>query len=456
MKKQDDKISAQESITEVFVKPWGGCAPDVASALRHVVDEITIPLPPPREGRGRKDSYSLTSRSPSIWSQLRRHLDIPLAEAFRSYRGPWASKLLTGFCLSAAGRRPPKWRIDNAAWVEAKRAGDLIDWGGLIVPVSRSTPKNRQKTSDADQVLDNVRAWDENLRFVIHSSDVPLPGDVSVNGHLQFCATLDTIRSLLDALHDFRPQKGRDPLKIHGGSRPRLPDAVIRRQNDGCCELCWRHTMRTTGMTDQDTPVNKSRWLSDRFCSEHNPSDPSSRYRADQRYKEAFQQELMALRLRVVKSAFDVQFHPPHSADVQEIRKAAYDLVHARLRPLTQLEKPSLQESVWRLYQQGMRQADIARQLGTTRQSVFRAIRHTEKLLRTRQQEQILNPSSGESWDKSEDSLFVQSVAAFHQDGYTATQIARITGRFRHTVLSVLRWLATTSPSAMSGTETWH
>lgn len=455
MKKQDDRIPAPQGVTEIFVKPWDGCAPDVARALLHVVDEISVPLPPPHKSRGRKQSYSLTSCSPSIWSQLRRHLDIPLADAIRSYRGPWASKLLNGFHLSAVGRRPPKWRVDNAAWAKAKHAGDPPDWGTLIVPATPPTHKNR-RNSDADQVLENVRAWDENLRFAIHSSDGMLPCDVSVNDYLQFCSTLDSIRSLLDVLHMYRPQKGRDPLRLHEGERPRLPDAVIRRQNDVCCELCWRLTMRTAAMADPNVPDIKARRLSNRFCYEHNPSDPSSRYRADQRYKEAFQRELMALQLRVVKSAFDVQFHPPHSADVQEIRKAAYDLVHARLRPLTQLEKPSLQESVWRLYQQGMRQADIARQLGTTRQSVSRAIKHTEKLLRTRQQEQMLNPSSWESWDKSEDSLFVQSVAAFHQGGYTATQIARITGRFRHTVLSVLRWLATTSPSAMSGAETRH
>lgn len=206
MKKQDDKISAQESVTKVFVKPWDGCAPDVASALRRVVDELTIPLPPPRESRGRKLSYSLTSRSPSIWSQLRRHLDIPLAEAIHSYRGPWASKLLTGFCLSAVGRRPPKWRIDSAAWIKARHAGDPPDWGALIGPTSRATSRDR-RSSDADQLLDNVKAWDENLRFVIHSSAAPLPSDVSVNEYLQFCATLDTIRSLLDALHVFGRRK---------------------------------------------------------------------------------------------------------------------------------------------------------------------------------------------------------------------------------------------------------
>jgi predicted transcriptional regulator len=391
-----------------------------------------------------------------MWSQVRRHLDVPLAEAIHGYQGSWASKLLTGFCLSAVGRRPPKWRIDNAAWVKARREGNLIDWVSLMAPTSRSTPKNRQKVSDADQVLDNVRAWDENLRFVIHSSDAPLPGNVSVSAHLRFCATLDTIRSLLDALHAFRPQIGRDPLKAHEGARPRLPDAVIRRQHDGYCELCWRHTMRTTGMADRDVPDIKARRLSDRFCSEHNPSDPSSRYRADQRYKQAFQRELMALQHNTAKSVFEVQFHPPRTADAQEIRKTAYDLVHARLRPLTRLEKPSLRESVWLLHQKGMRQADIARQIGTTRQSVSRAIRNTEKLLKTRQQEQMLNPSSGESWVKSEDSLFVQSVAAFHQDGYTAAQIARITGRFRHTVLAVLRWLAATSPPATNDVGTRH
>lgn len=214
--------------------------------------------------------------------------------------------------------------------------------------------------------------------------------------------------------------------------------------------------MRTTVMAGMNVPDIKARRLSNRFCYEHNPSDSSSRYRADQRYKEVFQRELMALQHGVVKSAFDVQFHPPHSACVQEIRKAAYDLVHARLRPLTQLEKPSLRESVWLLHQQGVRQVDIVWQLGTTRQSVSRAIRNTEKLLKTRQQEQMLNSSSGESWVKSEDSLFVQSVAAFHQDGHTAAQIARITGRFTHTVLSVLRWLATTPSSAMSDAGTRH
>ena len=211
--------------------------------------------------------------------------------------------------------------------------------------------------------------------------------------------------------------------------------------------------MRTVGMADCDVPNIKARRLSHRFCSEHNPSDPSSRYRNDLRYKQVFQRELMALQRKAAQSLFEVRFHPPRSADSEEIRKTAYDLAHARLHPLTRLEKPSLRESVWLFHLQGLRQADIARQLGIKRQSVSRAIRNTKKLLKTRQQEQTLNPASGESWEKSEVSLFVQSVATFHQDGYTAAKIAHITGRFRHTVQSVLRWLATRSPSAISNAE---
>lgn len=456
MKKQDDKSSEHKCTTEISLRPWDACAPDVARALQCFVDEITISLPSPHEGRGRKESYSLTSRSPSLWALLRRHLKVPLAEAIHSYQGPWAHKLLTGFCLSAVGRYPPKWRIDHVAWGASRRQGDPIAWDGLVVPVSRPISESRQKISDADQVLDNISAWDENLRFVIRSSDAPLPNNVSINAHLQFCATLDTIRSLLGALHDYRPQIGRDPLNAHEGARPRLPDAATRRQSGGYCELCWRHTMRAAAMSGQNVPGIKARQLSDRFCSEHNPSDSLSRYRADQRYKEAFQRELMVLQGRGGKSAFDVQFELPRTADVQEIRKAAYDQVHARLRPLSRLENPSLRESAWLLYQQGMRQVEVARQLGTSRQSVFRAIKSTEKLLRTRQQEEMLNSSSGESWEKSENSLFVQSVASFYQDGYTVGQIARITGRFRHTVLTVLRWLETTSLASAGDVEFWH
>lgn len=411
---------------------------------------MTIPPLPPRKVKKRKPSYSLTSRTQSIWALLRQQLDVPLAEAIHGYQGPWARKLLKGFRLSDIGRRTPEWHIDHAKWVKAKHSSNQIVWDDLIAPASRSTPKKELKLSDADQILENIRTWDENLRFVIHSSDVPLPDNISVNDYLQFCATLDSIRSLLDILHIYRPKKGRDPFHLHEGERPRLPDDVTRRHHDGYCELCWRLSMRTAAIGDPNIPDIKARRLSDRFCSEHNPSDPSSRYRADQYYKRAFNQELMAIKRRQVHSAFVVRFTPPRSADVQEIRKTAYDLVHARLRPLTQLEIPSLQESVWQLYQQGMRQADIARQIGTSRQSVFRAIRRIHGLLRMREQEQMLDPLSGESWEKSRDSLFVQSVVTFHQEGYTAAQIAHITGRFTHTVQSVLRWLAETSTSKMS------
>lgn len=405
-----------------FVKPCEGCAPTIATALKHFAAEVTL-------------SHSLTSRRYAIWSLLRRHLDAPLMEVIRRYPGPWAKKLLTGFRLSTIGRRRPKWRIDTEAWVEVKHTAPRINWTRLLIPAT--PPKDDRHICDADRMLKNVSDWDQNLRFTIHSATYSWKKAVSSD---EFCATLESIRHLIGVLQYFRPRIGKDPLNEHGGN---LPDAVTSSyQYETYCELCWRYTMKTAGMASKNTPKTKARRLNNRFCSNHDPSDPTSRYRADLRYREIFQRELQVLLYKNRESGFELQIHPPASADTQERRKAAYELVHARLRPLTRPEQPGLRESVWRLHEQGMRQADIARHLGVKRQSVCRALKSTKTLLARLHDEQERNSTISESSDNSEDSALASIVAFLHERGSTAADIASVTGKPKFMIQSLLWRLA--------------
>lgn len=451
MKNNDDNLIAQQDSLKFVLRPWNGCAQNVADGLQRVLDEISTPLPPPSKLRARHRCYSLTSRK-SIWVQFRRHLDKPLAEVIDDYQWPWQKELLEGFQLATAGRKLPKWHIDKVAWMAANNAEEPIIWSSLLVRGAPPTPGDEQENvSVADQILDCLSAWDENIRFAIHSIWKPWFCHESWgNAYHQFCATLDTIRELLDALRFFRPQTGCDPFRAHDGARPRLPDDRTRRQGGGYCELCWRPTMRTVAISSRTmlfsnkVPGMKARQLSNRFCSAHDPTDPKSRYRADHRYKEVFQREFAILRGlagKAARSTFTLQLQA-RSTDDEDLRKAAYDLVHARLRSLSNLKEPGFREEVWLRYQKGMRQADIARELGTTRQSVCRALQSIKKLLDRQRQDKLQNPRLYERPDLSDQ---MRLIACYHYDGVTPAEIAQVLDQPEGIVKASIDWLLATS-----------
>lgn len=118
------------------------------------------------------------------------------------------------------------------------------------------------------------------------------------------------------------------------------------------CELCWR--LSQAAVRDVEHPEKTS--ASQRFCEEHNPSVPGTKYRTDLRFKDRFDQEL--LKLRTSRSTFNHSY--------TEIREIAYINSHRR--------KNSLRIAILELYQTGASQSEIAKQLGISRQAVSKSL----------------------------------------------------------------------------------
>jgi transposase-like protein len=184
----------------------------------------------------------------------------------------------------------------------------------------------------------------------------------------------------------------------------------------------------------------RARRLSNRFCRYHDPRDPRSQYRSDLRYKEAFRREFDAL-LNVGSSAYSFAFHVPRGADFQELRKTAYDLVHARLRTLDSKD-PGLREQVAALLISGVSQSEVARRLNISRQAVCQAKKSLERMLKARQHDAELSPRTGESLSLS-GPVGEELRARIHEmmrEGKSIVEIAHELGRFRQSI----RFLAET------------
>jgi hypothetical protein len=99
------------------------------------------------------------------------------------------------------------------------------------------------------------------------------------------------------------------------------------------------------------------------YCAEHNPrrsTDARRRYQRDRKFEAQFGEALFAL-----GSEYACQFRRWHLEDNAQIRRMAYDRVHA---------KPTI-DLIRELERQGVtRRADIAQKLGISRQAVYAAI----------------------------------------------------------------------------------
>lgn len=387
---------------------FSGCDPEVAAGVSSFVKDLT-------------PSHTLTSRRYSVWGALRQRLDRAFSRAVASFSGHWDPGLLDGFKPSQAWRLPATHVIDELAKCpEARRQ--------VITIRAKATDR-----AEVDARLDAMECWEECLRFAVRSASEP--GNHRLAELKTFTATLGTMRALLRDLRTLRPRDGLMPS--HG----RVADRVTRPDESAYCELCWRETMRTKALKSAGATLSKHR-LSNRFCEVHDPSSPGSRYRVDLRYKKAFQRELLAL-YGWAESAYNFRFSPPRSADEAEIRKTAYDLVHSGLRPITgqSMGGASLKERVWRLNRMGLRQADIARDLGVSRQAVSKALKDLEALLRARENDAELCYSTGEALPVSgeEGQAVRYEVVRMLKEGHTVAQIAHRTGRFRHTIDTIIR-----------------
>lgn len=142
--------------------------------------------------------------------------------------------------------------------------------------------------------------------------------------------------------------KSRDNL-----DKPRLTFSI---EEHPFCELCWRFTVAFDSYSEgEDKPTGNIR-----YCAEHIPSSASSYYRNDHRHREKFEEWLRILGAQKVLSLSS------DPTDQIHIRKKAYDFSHAKLT--------ERRIKILKLYAAGLSQAEIARQLGITRQAVSKSL----------------------------------------------------------------------------------
>lgn len=299
-------------------------------------------------------SHTLTSRRYSIWTALKRCVDEPFATVIASCSLDWDRQLLLGFAPSSA------WRIPSRPVLERMAQHPEVAHG--VLQLSTRRPKSR-----VAQIVAAIECWAECLRLVIRDATQDQFGDAAT----MFSATVDSVLSLFRRLSRRRPYWHLEP------DFGRVSDKIVRPDDGTFCELCWRPSMRTEALKSRSNNFNGRR-LSPRYCSHHNPSDSRSKYRTDLRYRAAFSREVEAL-FRFESSAYLLRIQP-RSFDEEDVRKAAYALVHSRLRPLG-ARRPGLRERVFSLHARGLRQAEIACELGVSRQAVSKALKNLRTAL---------------------------------------------------------------------------
>lgn len=145
-------------------------------------------------------------------------------------------------------------------------------------------------------------------------------------------------------------EKAAKPINFSRAQSPNYP----------FCELCWRNTMRACAL---DSGAELAIFASARFCEEHNPKDPSSRYRSDHRNRTMFRSAIDDFWSSWRATSWGGSVVPSES----EARCAAYWQVRggesARLRKMRQMAE------------MGLSGAEIARQLGVSRQAVSKALK---------------------------------------------------------------------------------
>jgi DNA-binding CsgD family transcriptional regulator len=287
----------------------------------------------------------------------------------------------------------------------------------------------------ADWRVARLAVWDENVRQVIRSIDEKKrAGDVTDSVSRRIGGSLDTVRRILEFVRCQRPRRGFD---MDFGS---VADEKQRRPSEAFCELCWRLSSRTKALEELrwpwPVPARVAR-ISNRFCAEHNPSDPDSRYRADLYYKKAFHRELASM-TGMVEPQLCLRFPVPRGADEQEIRKTAYDAVHSGLVPVrsAKSQQRSLKQRTFALWQEGMPQAAIARELGVSRQAVSKALKGLRLMVEARSHETHVSPTTGEPQIKG---TTLELIHSLHRQGKGVAEIAGEVGHLKHTVRTSLR-----------------
>ena len=275
--------------------------------------------------------HSITSRTYSVRKLFAVHIDDVFCRVVDGYAGEWNRLMLLGYRpsltwhVAPAGKQGPA-RLESSRLATALWTSDI--WRSRLVNACKSAFR-LNKNSNAKALM-------------------------------RFAATLDTLVSVIDHCNGLTPRRTTGPDGQRLSQHADVAEAVY-------CELCWRATIYSS--SPRSSEEYSSKRGSRRYCAQHDPSDPASGYRRDLAYKAVFDRERGAL-VHLGTSAFRVRL-PPASYAEEDIRRAAYALVHAHLE--------GTKEKAMLLVRQGRSQSDIASQLGISRQAVSKALQSARK-----------------------------------------------------------------------------
>lgn len=325
-----DFATAQE-----LLRPTEACDVELGHGIRTLAQQLT-------------PSHSLTSRRYAVWPIIRSHVDPPCVSYMQRQQHFDIAHLIQRVPPSYWGRGPPPRK-----YAQCNPIGMSTGQPATIRPMK--TRRNAAEIQEIDWLIANLEKWENCIQHTVNSLNHSTSKTVNC---CRFRASLISLLCMVSALKLFRPRRGTHPL-FDG----QLPDKLTRPQPVTYCTLCWRLTLRSEKMQQAKQPVPPDagiRRLSNRYCAEHNPSDPRSRYWTDRLYREAFERELAAL-------------SDDHTVDMQQARKLAYERAHVRKpQPKRSLER---HKKIRELLAKGMTQAEIARRLGVSRQAVGKVVR---------------------------------------------------------------------------------
>ena len=186
--------------------------------------------------------------------------------------------------------------------------------------------------------------------------------------------TLETLYIFISYCNELKPKrirtpKGRHNLQFSGikSYRGNTINNYTGEPEFKYCSLCWRPTvftinaLRTRSELKDDQIAYLPKIIGSRnYCDLHDPADLHSFYRKDLKRKDDFLNEVEAIYKRK-NSNFRISLKPVTFVE-DDVRKLAFGLVHSRLK--------GNKENVFFLIRQGIKQAEIARRLGISRQAV--------------------------------------------------------------------------------------
>jgi Homeodomain-like domain len=224
--------------------------------------------------------------------------------------------------------------------------------------------------SEFDRRLLNGESW---LTYLDQGIAHVRNADISIERASQIVGMLSTLRYFIDYCNELKPNRVRTPkgravlqiqeIKFNRGNRLNAYqyEPWFKR-----CSMCYKPTVFTvnaaksasklpTGQVAYQTKISGSK----KYCSDHDPADSNSNYRKDLKRMKSFLYEVAAYRNQCRS---EYKFRLNDVIGDEEARKAAFALVQSRIK--------GNKEKVLVLLDQGLKQAEIARQLGVSRQAV--------------------------------------------------------------------------------------